>query len=80
MALDGRVTKLEQAFGVGNDEGGECKCPTMNRDIRKYTEETSVSDAAADIRPPEVCLRCGQPKQIIQIIVCRTRADVEASR
>jgi hypothetical protein len=80
MNLQTRVEKLESALGVG-DDGGLCKCPTMSVDMRVYgTGGTSAADCKSDTRPAGVCAACGKPKQIIKIVVCRTRADVEASR
>ena len=80
MNLQTRVEKLESALGVGDDDG-LCKCPTMSVDMRVYgTGGTSAADWKSDTRPAQVCARCNRPKQVIQFVVCRTRADVEASR
>lgn len=83
MGIKNRVEKLESALGVGvgDDDDGECRCPTMSLDMRVYgTGGTSAADCKSDMRPAPVCVSCGRPKEIVKIVVCRARADVEASR
>ena len=73
----GRVERLEHVAGLGG--GGElCACPTMNRDMRVYTpepgEDSGHAQADADDHPPEVCGRCGRPKQVIKFVVVYAQA------
>ena len=62
MSVERRVSKCEQALGMG--AGGLCECVRVPPDIRVWRP-----DEPEPSREPVVCERCGKPRQVVVIKV-----------
>lgn len=75
MSLQTRLEKMEHALSAGE----VCGCYGGQQDIRVYSDENPSQDAADDNRPPADCELCGRAKDVVKIVVVRTRKEVTTS-
>lgn len=79
MSVESRLAQLEKQAGISN--GDVCACSSFSREVRTYMDaEDNRAEARADERPPQVCERCGKPKDVIKIVVVYGRNQAEVAR